>query len=125
MEATSATPLRRIEPGRVYTWVRWVSWVELAVFAALLFFWLAPGFDRASFIFGMAHGIGYLLLCAIIWAAVLRHEAPYILLAATLTPVGPVGSVIGISWLDRKRGRESENPSVRDSERRDIVARGR
>src|SRR4051794_9989605 len=111
MEATSGTtPLRKIEPGPVYTWVRWVSWVELAVFAALIFFWLAPGFDRESFIFGMAHGIGYLALCAVIWLAVLRHEAPYILLAATLTPVGPVGSVIGIGWIDRKRERESERP---------------
>lgn len=114
MEAsTRTTPLRRIEPGRLYIWVRWISWLELAVFAALIFFWLAPGFDNESFIFGMAHGIGYLLLCAVIWAAVLRHEAPYILLAATLTPVGPLGSVIGIGWFDRKREREAaENQSA-------------
>ena len=36
-----------------------------------------------------------------IWAAVLRHEAPY-LLAATLTPVGPVGSVIAIHYIEGK-----------------------
>ena len=36
-----------------------------------------------------------------IWAAVLRHEAPD-LLAATLTPVGPVGSVIAIHYIERK-----------------------
>jgi hypothetical protein len=31
-----------------------------------------------------------------------RKEAPYTLLAATLTPVGPVGSVIGIELIERK-----------------------
>ena len=39
-----------------------------------------------------------------VWVAVLRREAPYTLLAATLTPAGPVGSVIGIAWIERKSG---------------------
>ena len=34
--------------------------------------------------------------------ACIRKEAPYTLLAATLTPVGPVGSVIGIELIERK-----------------------
>ena len=37
-----------------------------------------------------------------IWIACVRREAPYTLLAATLTPVGPVGSVIGIELIERK-----------------------
>jgi hypothetical protein len=61
-----------------------------------------PGFDHATFIFGLGHGIGFLALCLLIWIAVLRREAPYWLLAATLTPVGPVGSVIGIEYIERR-----------------------
>jgi len=38
----------------------------------------------------------------VIWIACIRKEAPYTLLAATLTPVGPVGSVIGIELIERK-----------------------
>jgi hypothetical protein len=38
----------------------------------------------------------------VIWIAVLRREAPYWLLAATLTPAGPVGSVIGIEFIERR-----------------------
>ena len=38
----------------------------------------------------------------VIWIAAVRREAPYTLLAATLTPVGPVGSVIGIELIERK-----------------------
>jgi hypothetical protein len=48
------------------------------------------------------HGLGFVALCFLIWAAVLRHEAPYPLLAATLTPVGPFGSVAGIALIERR-----------------------
>ena len=83
------------------------SWVELAIFAALCFFWLAPGFDQQALVFGWAHGIGFIALCLLIWFTILRHEAPYTLLAATLTPVGPLGSVIAIEVLERKRRKQA------------------
>jgi hypothetical protein len=95
--------LRPVSPGPLYPWVRRASWVELGLFAALLFFWLAPGFEHETMIFGWAHGLGFIALVLLIWVAVTRHEAPYTLLAATLTPVGPLGSVIAIAWLDRRR----------------------
>jgi hypothetical protein len=79
-----------------------LSWLELAVFAVLLVVWLAPGFDHETFIFGLTHGIGYIALCLLIWIAILRHEAPYTLLAATLTPVGPLGSVVAIEVIERR-----------------------
>jgi hypothetical protein len=82
--------------------VKRASWVELAIFTALIAFWLLPGFHRETFIFGLTHGIGYILLCLLILAAVLRYEAPWTLLAATLTPVGPLGSVIAIEVIERK-----------------------
>jgi hypothetical protein len=107
-EAHAAEPkrpsdaLRRPAPGRLYPWVKRVSYVELAIFAALIVFWLAPGFEDETFVFGLAHGIGYIGLCVVIWIAVLRHEVGYALLGATLTPVGPVGSVIAIEWTERR-----------------------
>jgi hypothetical protein len=99
----SEAALRKPAPGALWPWVKRASWVELAIFAALCFFWLAPGFDQQAMVFGWAHGIGFIALCVLIWIAILRHEAPYTLLAATLTPVGPVGSVVGISVIERKR----------------------
>jgi hypothetical protein len=95
--------LRKPVPGALFPWVKWASYVELALFAALLFFWLLPGFEGETFVFGLSHGIGFILLCLLVWIAVLRHEAPYTLLAATLTPAGPVGSVIGIAWIERRQ----------------------
>jgi len=95
-------PLQKPVPGALFVWVKRFSWLELAVFAGLLVFWLAPGFETETMVFGWAHGLGFIALCIVIWIAAVRREAPYTLLAATLTPVGPVGSVIGIELIERK-----------------------
>ena len=96
------SPLRKPVPGPLFTWVKWVSWVELAVFAGLILFWLLPGFETPTMLFGWAHGLGFIALCVLIWIACIRRQAPYTLLAATLTPVGPVGSVIAIELIERR-----------------------
>lgn len=102
--------LRTPVPGRLYELVKVASYVELALFAGLLIVWLAPGMEGATFVFGLAHGIGFIALALLIWFAAIRHEVPYTLLAATLTPVGPVGSVIAIHYIDRKyKGSKAEN----------------
>lgn len=89
--------------------MRRASWLETGVFAALVFFWLAPGFAAETTVFGWAHGLGYLALVLLIFIAVLRHEVPFWLLAATFTPLGPLGSVAGIAWLDRRTARPGES----------------
>jgi hypothetical protein len=86
----------------MFRWVKIASWIELGIFAVLLVVWAIPGLEQATFLAGLAHGIGYIALVIVIWIAVLRHEAPYTLLAATLTPVGPAGSVFAIEWLERR-----------------------
>jgi hypothetical protein len=98
----SSSALRKPVPGPLFEWVKRASWIELLIFTALIAFWLLPGFERETFIFGLTHGIGYILLCLLIWVAAVRREAPYALLAATLTPVGPLGSVIAIELIERK-----------------------
>jgi hypothetical protein len=109
--ARPADSLRKPVPGALYPWVKRASYIELALFAALLLFWLLPGFEDETFVFGLSHGIGFIALCLLVWIAVLRREAPYTLLAATLTPAGPVGSVIAIEWMERRRppGAEGAN----------------
>lgn len=94
--------MRKPVPGRLFVWVKRLSWAELAIFSTLIAFWLAPGFDTETMVFGWAHGIGFVVLCIVIWVAAVKREAPYTLLAATLTPVGPVGSVIGVELIERR-----------------------
>ena len=100
--AGRAEPLRKPVPGRLFRWVKIVSWFESCLFAALLFFWIAPGYGSQTGLFGLLHGVGYLGLCALVFIALLRHEAPWPLFAATLTPIGPFGTVIGIELIERK-----------------------
>lgn len=91
-------------PGPLFVWVKRTSLVELAIFAGLLIVWAIPGLEPETFALGLAHGIGYIALCLLLWVAILRREAPFWLLAATLTPFGPVGSVIGISYIEHRGG---------------------
>jgi hypothetical protein len=95
-------PFEKPVPGELFVRVKLVSWIELGIFAGLIAFWLLPGFETETMLFGWAHGLGFVALCVLIWIACIRREAPYTLLAATLTPVGPVGSVIGIELIERK-----------------------
>ena len=110
MDASSAT-FRRPVPGPLFRWVKWASWFESALFAALLVVWIAPGFEHETFVFGLSHGIGYIALCLLIFAAILRREAPWPLLAASLTPVGPFGTVIGVELIE-KRGWGVAQPGI-------------
>lgn len=102
MSEAATYEYRSWTPAGTFRWVKIGSFVELGIFAGLLIVWAIPGLEAATFWFGLGHGIGYLALCALIFVAILRREAPWWLLAATLTPVGPVGSVIGIEWIERR-----------------------
>ena len=53
----------------MFTWVKWLSWVELGIFSLLIVFWLIPGFDTETMLFGWAHGLGFVVLCIVIWVA--------------------------------------------------------
>ena len=108
-------PIRKPVPGPLFAWVKWLSWVELGIFSLLILFWVLPGFEAETMVFGWAHGLGFVALCVAIWVACGKREAPYTLLAATLTPVGPVGSVIGIELIER-RGWGVEEPAQRATE---------
>jgi hypothetical protein len=102
-------------PGPLFRWVKIVSWFESGLFTTLLFFWIAPGYGSETGLFGLLHGVGYLGLCALILVAVLRREAPWPLLAATLTPIGPFGTVIGIELIERRGwGIEQKRLTPRD-----------
>jgi hypothetical protein len=103
--------MRKPVPGKLFRWVKRLSWLELAIFSALIAFWLLPGLKTETMFFGWAHGLGFVVLCIVIWIACGKREAPYTLLAATLTPLGPVGSVIGIELIERKGWGVETSPS--------------
>jgi apolipoprotein N-acyltransferase len=104
------SPLRKPVPGPLFHKVKVLSWIELGIFSLLIVCWLLPGFETETMLFGWAHGLGFVALCIVIWVACGKREAPYTLLAATLTPVGPVGSVIGIELIERRGWGIADSP---------------
>ena len=69
-------PFEKPVPGELFVWVKRLSWIELAIFAGLLVFWLLPGFETETMLFGWAHGLGFIALCVVIWIACVRKRGP-------------------------------------------------
>jgi hypothetical protein len=83
--------------------VRLFSLAEVCVFAALLAVAIGGLGEGAEQVLGWTHGVGWILLCVAVAAGCRRGTFPWPLLAATVSPLGPVGSTAGIEYLARRR----------------------
>jgi uncharacterized membrane protein len=83
--------------------VRLYSLAEVCVFAALLVVAIGELSEDAEQVLGWTHGIGWIVLCLLVAHGARRGTFPWPLLAATVSPLGPVGSTIGIEYLARRR----------------------
>ena len=83
--------------------VRLYSAAEALVFTALLVVWIGGLGDRAKLVLGWCHGIGWLFLCAAVLAGCARRVFPWPVLAATVSPLGPIGALVGIEITARQR----------------------
>jgi hypothetical protein len=83
--------------------VRLYSAIESVIFTALVVVWLSGGSQHAQLVLGWIHGIGWTCLCVAVAIGCRRGVFPWWLLAATLSPIGPIGSSIGIEILHRQR----------------------
>jgi hypothetical protein len=86
--------------------VRLFSAIESALFASLLVVWLGHVDDRATFVLGLTHGIGFLCLCALIYYACLRRAVPWPVLASGVL-LTPFGSTVHIELIHRRRTAET------------------
>jgi ABC-type uncharacterized transport system permease subunit len=82
--------------------VRLLSAIESAIFASLLVVWLGHLDERAEFVLGLTHGIGFLCLCVLIYAACRRGELPWPVLASAVL-LTPFGSTVHIELIRRGR----------------------
>lgn len=85
-----------------FTAVRIYSLVEVCIFSALVVAAIA-GASGAELVLGWTHGFGWIALCIAVAVGCRRRIFPYTLLAATVSPLGPVGSTIGLEYLARRR----------------------
>ena len=85
--------------------VRLFSLFELALFTSLLVVAIGDLSEDAELVLGWSHGVGWILLCVAVAIGCHRRVFPWPLLAATVSPLGPLGSTAGIEYLARARNR--------------------
>jgi hypothetical protein len=88
-----------------FRFLRTVSFVHSAIYAALLFFWLAPGFAPETLIFGWAHGLLWIAMSLLVIVAARRRTIPFWLAVtvAVIGGVGPFAGTIGFVVEERRR----------------------
>lgn len=86
-----------------FTAVRLYSLAEVGVFTALLVVAIGDLNEDLEPVLGWTHGFGWILLCLLVAYGCRRGTFPWPLLAATVSPLGPVGSSAGIEYLARRR----------------------
>jgi hypothetical protein len=87
-----------------FTAVRIYSIFELTIFTALVVVWVGDLGDNAQQVLGWCHGFGWIGLCIAIAVGCSRQVFPWWVLAAAVSPLGPLGSTIAIeicAWRKR------------------------
>jgi hypothetical protein len=87
-----------------FTAVRIYSALEAMVLTALIVVAITGASDHAQLVLGWTHGIGWILLCVAVAVGCRRGVFPWPLLAATVSPLGPLASTAGLEVLARRRG---------------------
>jgi len=85
--------------------VRLYSVFELCVFTALVTTWVGGLSDELQLVLGWCHGFGWIALCVAIAIGCMRRIFPWPVLAAAVSPLGPLGSTIAIEIEAYRRRR--------------------
>lgn len=83
--------------------LKWGSFAHSAIYTVLLVVWLAPGLPELEFVFGLAHGLGWIAMTLACLVA-LRLRIVDLRLAVAVAVLGGVGPFFG-SWEFARRTR--------------------
>ena len=89
--------------------VRLYAGLESLVFLTLIVVWQADLSADAKTVLGWVHGFGWILLSLLVLWGWIRRIFPGPLLAATVSPLGPLGSTIGFEVLRLRRSRQLQS----------------
>jgi hypothetical protein len=85
--------------------LRAMSFANSTAFTALLFFWLMPGYETETMVFGWMHGCLWIVLSVLSIVAVRLQAIPF-WLAVVVTVVGGVGPYAGtVGFIVESRNR--------------------
>lgn len=84
-----------------------LSFTHSAIYFTLLAVWLIPGLHGAEFVFGLAHGVGWIAMC-ILCIAALRARVISLPLTVAVTVIGGIGPFVGSYAFVREQGRREQ-----------------
>ncbi len=89
--------------GRVLTRhrLKLASFTHSAIYLVLLVAWLVPGLAGLEAVFGLAHGLGWFVMCALVLTG-LRLRLIDIRLAVAVAVLGAIGPFIGSAEFVRQ-----------------------
>ncbi len=93
---TEAAAPRRARASVSYRTLELLSFAHSAVYLVLLVVWLVPGLHGLEFVFGMAHGVGWIAMVLLSLAAVRAHVIP-LRVGFAVAVIGAIGPFVG-SW---------------------------
>jgi hypothetical protein len=80
--------------GLSFDTLKRLSFTHSAIYLTLLVVWIVPGLHPLEFVFGMAHGLGWIAMCVLTLAAVRAHVIP-LRLGIAVAVIGAVGPFVG------------------------------
>lgn len=89
--------------------LKYASFTHSLVYLVLLIAWAIPGLSRVEAVFGLAHGLGWFVMCALVITA-LRLRLVDIRLAVAIAVLGAVGPFIGSAEFVRQDRRRAAAP---------------
>ena len=85
-----------------YERLKIASYTHSVIYAVLLLVWLLPGLETATFVFGLAHGVMYLAMCAACLVA-LHRRIITLRIAVAVAVIGAIGPFVGSYEFARRR----------------------
>jgi hypothetical protein len=98
-----------------YATLKYLSFTHSTVYAILLAVWLIPGLHGLELVFGLAHGIGWILMCVLCLEALRARVIP-LRLAVAVAIIGAVGPFVGsyeFVALQRRKNLTAPNTAPR------------
>jgi hypothetical protein len=90
-----------------YDRLKAASFLHSAIYVALLTVWLVPGLHGAEFVFGLSHGVGWIVMSLVCILAV-RLRVISLRLAVAVAVLGGVGPFFGTAEFIREGRRRTE-----------------
>jgi hypothetical protein len=91
-----------------YDRLKAASFLHSAVYIALLIVWLVPGLHGAEFVFGLSHGVGWIVMSLACIVAV-RLKVISLRLAVAVAVLGGVGPFFGTAEFVREGRRRTDD----------------